>query len=332
MKRALFAGVAACAALGAGTVFAVTAGAATTSYEAEAATLAGGALIATCEACSGEQKVGYVGDGSGTLTFTDVLADVAGPATLTIAYTGGTPRGAELQVNDAAATTLSFPATGGWGTPGTIEVPVTLVAGANTLTFGNNDGWAPDFDRLTVTTAGPASPAPTDAASPSPTGSAPVTASPSAPVTVAPTVPPSAAPTRDELLEAEVVSLINAERARVGCGPLAVNGRLIAAARAHSVYMANTGDFAHTTRGGVTFSDRISAADYRYSSAAENIAWGYTTAQAVVRGWINSPGHLQNIHTCGYSETGVGVASSGPNEPLYWTQLFASPLTSPRGA
>jgi hypothetical protein len=42
-----------------------------TSYEAESATntLAGGARLQSCTACSGGQKVGFIGNGSGTLQF-----------------------------------------------------------------------------------------------------------------------------------------------------------------------------------------------------------------------------------------------------------------------
>lgn len=363
MRRALFAGAAVCVTLGAGIGFAATAGAATTTYEAEAATLAGGARVAGCAACSGGQKVGYVGADSGTLTFANVVADVAGPATLSIQYVSGSPRSAELQVNDDPGMLITFPATPDWRTPATLEVAVSLVAGVNAVTFGNSGGWAPDFDRLVVSTADAGSPTPTDSApapsasvteSPSapatPSPSASATSSPSTPVTPAPSVSitespsapaspspsgsvpaapplsptPGPVPTGNAALEARVVELVNVRRASAGCEPLVLEPRLTAAARGHSADMAARGYFAHTTPEGVEFSTRITRAGYTWSAAAENIAMGYRDAATVVNGWIGSPGHLRNIEDCRYRETGVGLVHNASNT-AYWTQVFASP-------
>jgi alpha-galactosidase len=80
-----------------------------TSYEAEAAanTLAGGAVVASCTACSGGKKVGFVGSG-GTLTFNGVTAPSAGTYQVTIAYLDGsaTGRQAQISVNGGAPQTV----------------------------------------------------------------------------------------------------------------------------------------------------------------------------------------------------------------------------------
>src|SRR5436190_1658363 len=61
------------------------------AYEAEAAgnTLAGGAAVASCSGCSGNAKVGWVGNNQGTLQFNGVTPDAAGNHTLTTDYTNG---------------------------------------------------------------------------------------------------------------------------------------------------------------------------------------------------------------------------------------------------
>jgi hypothetical protein len=121
-----------------------------TSYEAESSanTLGGRARVATCGACSGGGKVGFVGRG-GTLTFNRVMAASAGSYTLTIRYCDGDAgRNADLSVNGGAATSLHFTNTGGFGTPGTRTVTVQLNAGANTIEFSNPSASAPDFDRI----------------------------------------------------------------------------------------------------------------------------------------------------------------------------------------
>ena len=57
-----------------------------------------------------------------------------------------------------------------------------------------------------------------------------------------------------------------------------------------------------------------------YRTAGENIAKGYQSPEAVVRGWMNSPGHRANILNSSYTHIGVGYVASGN----YWTQMFIS--------
>jgi hypothetical protein len=128
-----------------------TAPALATSYEAEAPgnTLAGGAVVQSCPACSGGAKVGYVGNG-GALAFTNVTAPSAGTYRVTLVYCSGDPRPAMISVNGGTAQALSFPATGGYGTTGTMTVSLPLAAGANTIQIGDPNAYSPDFDRIIV--------------------------------------------------------------------------------------------------------------------------------------------------------------------------------------
>ncbi|WP_328685464.1 alpha-galactosidase D [Streptomyces sp. NBC_00343] len=126
----------------------------TTAYEAEATTntLSGNADIADCSACSGGHKVGnlYVG---GKLTINNVVVAKAGTYQVKIAYVSGDSRPASISSNGNGATSHKFPSTGDWGTVGTVSVPVTLKAGANTITFDSGSGYAPDIDRIDVPTS-----------------------------------------------------------------------------------------------------------------------------------------------------------------------------------
>jgi hypothetical protein len=127
-----------------------------TSYEAEAAgnTLAGGAVVQACSTCSGGAKVGFVGEG-GTLTFNSVTVPSAGTYNVTIAYCDGSAAGrqATVSVNGGAAQPLSFTPTGSFAAVGTMTVPLSLQAGANTIEFANPSAYAPDFDRIIVAAA-----------------------------------------------------------------------------------------------------------------------------------------------------------------------------------
>lgn len=186
----------------------------------------------------------------------------------------------------------------------------------------------------TLPESGSAAPSPSASPSPaaSPSASPPSASSPSpaAPATSAPPAPTPPAQASPDVpgpvaaAEAQVVVLVNQERAAVGCPALSVDSRLTAAARGHSADMAARGYFSHETPEGVSFSARITQAGYRWSAAAENIAAGQRDAAAVMRAWMNSDGHRRNILNCSLRHIGVGLVYSANNRP-YWTQDFASP-------
>lgn len=126
----------------------------------------------------------------------------------------------------------------------------------------------------------------------------------------------------EEALPAEVqdfVSLMNAHRVSAGCEPLAWNAAVAGVAQAHSEDMIARSYFAHDDPDGNSPFDRLQAAGISYRGAAENIAYGYPTASAVLDGWLNSPGHRSNIENCSLSEHGVGL------EGTHWTHLFIRP-------
>ena len=123
------------------------------SYEAEASgnTLAGGARVASCTACSGGSKVGFVGSG-GTLTFNGVSAASSGDYQVTLVYLDGstTGRSALVSADGGATQSVSFLPTGDFNTIGTKTITVHLNAGANTIMLSNPTDFAPDFDRILV--------------------------------------------------------------------------------------------------------------------------------------------------------------------------------------
>ncbi len=136
------------------------------------------------------------------------------------------------------------------------------------------------------------------------------------------TAPPAPAPVSGAA--AEVVRLTNSERQANGCPALKVNAALTTSASRHSADMAENDYFDHDSLDGRSPFDRMKAAGYSYSRAAENIAAGQPTAAAVVAGWMNSKGHRANILNCGLTEIGVGVAKGG-HYGIYWTQNFGTP-------
>jgi uncharacterized protein YkwD len=141
-----------------------------------------------------------------------------------------------------------------------------------------------------------------------------------------PPAPPTVAPAPSGGVTTQVVTLTNAERAKAGCGPLTVNATLTAVAQAHSQDMATNNYFEHNSQDGRTPFDRMTAAGYRYSTAAENIAAGQRTPQDVMTAWMNSPGHRANILNCALKQIGVGYATNSSSRyGVYWTQDFGTP-------
>lgn len=155
------------------------------------------------------------------------------------------------------------------------------------------------------------------------------TVEPSATHVPAPTdtsAPVGCSPAGNGSFESQVISLINQERAKVDLGALSANGSLTSAARRHSEDMACNDFFSHTSPTTGSPFDRILAAGYSYSAAAENIGAGYGSPAAVVDAWMKSSGHKANILGENYVHVGLGYAYwSGSTYGHYWTATFGAP-------
>ncbi len=136
----------------------------------------------------------------------------------------------------------------------------------------------------------------------------------------------AAAPDVSDVLQddqAAVVALTNEFRAEQGCAPLTPVPELMRAAQLHSEDMVTNRYFSHTGLDGSTPGARMRAQGYIFRMAGENIAVGYETAEDVIQGWKDSPGHRDNMRNCAFTEIGVGVAFLADGTP-YWTQNFGT--------
>ncbi len=102
----------------------------------------------------------------------------------------------------------------------------------------------------------------------------------------------------------------NAERSKNGEPALSLDVRLEAAAQAKADDMVRSDYWAHESPAGKTPWSFITANGYQYSSAGENLAYGFDGADSSVAGWMNSAEHRANILNASYSDVGFGVASS----------------------
>jgi Ca2+-binding RTX toxin-like protein len=137
-------------------------------------------------------------------------------------------------------------------------------------------------------------------------------------------------------LEQYLLELINAERARAGVQPLALDDRLNAAAEAHSQWMIGTDTFTHAGAAGSTPGQRMTAAGYPFTGAwsnGENIAWATTRSPAGMQDEVQllhtnlmgSPPHRANLLSDTFREIGLGfeVGEYLGRETAFVTENFA---------
>ena len=118
--------------------------------------------------------------------------------------------------------------------------------------------------------------------------------------------------------ESEVIRLVNEIRVKNGLRTLTADWELSRVARYKSQDMKDNNYFSHTSPVYGSPFDMMKNFGIKYKSAAENIAKGQATPQAVVNAWMNSSGHRANILNPSYTKIGVGYVAKGN----YWTQMF----------
>ncbi|WFR95727.1 CAP domain-containing protein [Rhizobium tumorigenes] len=121
---------------------------------------------------------------------------------------------------------------------------------------------------------------------------------------------------------AAALPLVNALRAQHGLPPLAIDPAATDAALYQAKRMANLRKMAHLIGFGDDFGRRVKASGVKLP-AAENIAEGQGSVNAVVNAWIHSPHHLENMLG---PYTGLGVAVSpgfAPGQMPYWSMVLS---------
>jgi len=123
--------------------------------------------------------------------------------------------------------------------------------------------------------------------------------------------------------EAAVLTLVNAERAKVGVPALSADPVLQSAAniRAEEISLK----FEHVRPNGTSWHTVITE-DFGlpFYVMAENAAYGYRSPEAVVAGWMGSTeGHRENILDPDFTALGVGYYVDSNTGIPYWAQFFA---------
>lgn len=125
----------------------------------------------------------------------------------------------------------------------------------------------------------------------------------------------------------KIIELTNTERGKLGLPPLQENTLLSEAARQKAGDMFAFNYWAHVSPSGRTPWTFFSDVGYKYQYAGENLARDFRDPDSVVRAWMNSSSHKENIVNEKYQEIGVAVVDGSLQgvETTLVIQLFGTP-------
>lgn len=133
--------------------------------------------------------------------------------------------------------------------------------------------------------------------------------------------------------QAGLLTATNSQRSSNGVSSLSLNAKLNSAAQAKANDMINRNYWSHQTPDGQQPWVFISNAGYQYLAAGENLAYGFSTSDATVVGWMNSPSHKANLLNTTYNEVGFGMANGSnyinQGQQTVVVAMYAKSATSP---
>lgn len=118
-------------------------------------------------------------------------------------------------------------------------------------------------------------------------------------------------------IEVQILELINNHRLSIGLNPLADMTLVKSVAYTHTGYMVDNNEVSHA--------NFFKRSEYLKSNAgaknvSENVAYGYTSAESVVRAWLKSEAHKANIEG-DYTNFDVSAEESEKGN-WYYTNIF----------
>ncbi len=133
-----------------------------------------------------------------------------------------------------------------------------------------------------------------------------------------------------EITADKVVTLTNTERQKLGLPPLIANPVLAQSATLKAGNMFSDNYWAHTSPSGTSPWEFFRQAGYQYSIAGENLAKDFYDTESMMKAWMNSKTHRDNIVNPKYKEIGIGVMNGTLNgiKTTLVVSHFGTPITS----
>ncbi|MBI2414958.1 CAP domain-containing protein [candidate division WWE3 bacterium] len=128
----------------------------------------------------------------------------------------------------------------------------------------------------------------------------------------------------------DLLKSTNKYRNENGLKTLRLNTALTKAAESKARHMFAQNYWAHVAPDGTTPWDFILESKYDYSYAGENLAKNFDSSNDVVKAWINSPSHRENLLGANYDEIGFAVVNGilDGYETTLVVQMFGKPRAS----
>lgn len=118
---------------------------------------------------------------------------------------------------------------------------------------------------------------------------------------------PSVLGVKADISSEQLLFLTNQERLKEGNPSLVLNESLMEAAEKKAQDMFEYDYWAHNSPSGKTPWVLIKASGYKYVYAGENLAKGFSNAEDVVKAWMASPDHRNNMLSSNYQDVGFAV-------------------------
>ncbi|MBJ7469803.1 MAG: CAP domain-containing protein [Solirubrobacteraceae bacterium] len=131
----------------------------------------------------------------------------------------------------------------------------------------------------------------------------------------------------------ELGSVANRVRVNAGLRVLAWNPSLAAAALDHARDLVASRRFSHTGSDGSDVMARVRRHSSEWQLLGENLASGQEVPGEAITGWLNSPGHRENLLRPEFTYHGTAVIPLSPRPMtlpgFMWVQVYGHPVQSP---
>ncbi len=128
----------------------------------------------------------------------------------------------------------------------------------------------------------------------------------------------------------EIIRLTNVERSTRGLTAVVYDAKLSAAAAHKAADMFARDYWAHVSPAGTQPWAFITDSGYEYRYAGENLARDFADPGSVVKAWMNSPSHRENLLNARYADIGVAVVDGklSGRETTLVVQMFGTKLSA----
>ncbi|MFL6000531.1 MAG: CAP domain-containing protein [Streptomyces sp.] len=126
---------------------------------------------------------------------------------------------------------------------------------------------------------------------------------------------------------AAVLTLVNSARSAAGSPPVALELRLTDAARAHASAMASADRLGVEGPDGVSVFQRLTATGYAYLTVGEHLVSGPRDPSEFVEYCLRTEQPRRTLQDPAFSHVGLAQTTNGRSGDVYWTALWATPLT-----